>query len=104
MVRMSSADTVGGSTAVFTAGTIALRDSPVDNMSIIDAWMRSIAIRPSRNSRRIWGDLGLWEHTSRDRAISSSSVGLETRVWLVVDLAIPWRLLAIRPDQEYLET
>ena len=49
-------------------------------------------------------DLGRWEHTSRDPAIWATGPGLETRVWSAVDLAIPWRSLAIRPDQEDLET
>ena len=29
---------------------------------------------------------------------------METRVWSAVDLAIPWPSLAIRPDQDDLET
>ena len=50
---------------------------------------RSLLIRPNQDDLETQADLGRWEHTTRDPAIWATGPGLETRVWSVVDLAIP---------------
>ena len=57
-------------------------------VDLVIPW-RKVAIRPNQDHLETQVDLGLLEYTPRDLAIWTTGLGLEIKVRLIVDLAIP---------------